>query len=110
MEAVWCRRGDSNPHGVTRRILSALRLPFRHSGGTWDQRPGEIVPQPAPLAHGRAIEGPCYPSGRLPRRVSLDADGVCDGGGGADHDRAGDKPARCVRWSSRTPERPSRRA
>ena len=27
-----CRRGDSNSHGLPRRILSALRLPFRHSG------------------------------------------------------------------------------
>lgn len=30
----WCRERDSNPHeGLPRRILSALRLPFRHPGG-----------------------------------------------------------------------------
>ena len=30
---LWCREGDSNPHGlITRRILSPLRLPFRHPG------------------------------------------------------------------------------
>lgn len=28
----WCRRWDLNPHGVTRLILSQVRLPFRHSG------------------------------------------------------------------------------
>lgn len=27
-----CREGDSNPHGLPRRILSAMRLPFRHPG------------------------------------------------------------------------------
>lgn len=29
---LWCREGDSNPHGLPRRILSAMRLPFRHPG------------------------------------------------------------------------------
>ena len=29
---IWCRRWDLNPHGVTRLILSQVRLPFRHSG------------------------------------------------------------------------------
>lgn len=29
---VWCRERDSNPHGLPRRILSAMRLPFRHPG------------------------------------------------------------------------------
>ncbi len=24
---VWCERGDSNPHGLPRRILSPVRLP-----------------------------------------------------------------------------------
>ena len=28
----WCPRWDSNPHEFPRRILSAVRLPFRHSG------------------------------------------------------------------------------
>ena len=30
-EEGWCERGDSNPHGSHRSILSRLRLPFRHS-------------------------------------------------------------------------------
>src|SRR5262249_13940032 len=25
---VWCERGDSNPHGFTRQILSLVRLPI----------------------------------------------------------------------------------
>ncbi len=29
---LWCRGWDLNPHGVTRLILSQVRLPFRHSG------------------------------------------------------------------------------
>ena len=34
----WCRRWESNPHARKgRRILSPLRLPFRHSGRTgWE--------------------------------------------------------------------------
>ncbi len=24
----WCERGDSNPHGLTRQILSLVRLPI----------------------------------------------------------------------------------
>ncbi len=24
---IWCERGDSNPHGFPRRILSPVRLP-----------------------------------------------------------------------------------
>jgi hypothetical protein len=24
----WCERGDSNPHGFTRQILSLVRLPI----------------------------------------------------------------------------------
>ncbi len=27
----WCERGDLNPHGLPRQILSLVRLPFRHS-------------------------------------------------------------------------------
>ncbi len=27
----WWARRESNPHGFPRRILSPLRLPFRHS-------------------------------------------------------------------------------
>jgi hypothetical protein len=27
-----CRERDSNPHELPRRILSPLRLPFRHPG------------------------------------------------------------------------------
>jgi hypothetical protein len=26
--SCWCERGDSNPHGVTRQILSLVRLPI----------------------------------------------------------------------------------
>ena len=26
----WCARGDSNPHALRQRILSPVRLPFRH--------------------------------------------------------------------------------
>jgi hypothetical protein len=30
---LWCRGRDSNPHGLLgQRILSPLRLPFRHPG------------------------------------------------------------------------------
>lgn len=29
---AWCRGRDLNPHGVTRLILSQVRLPFRHPG------------------------------------------------------------------------------
>ena len=37
----WCRRRESNPHGlVDRGILSPLRLPFRHSGA-----PGRVYCQ-----------------------------------------------------------------
>jgi len=25
---LWCERGDSNPHGLTRQILSLVRLPI----------------------------------------------------------------------------------
>lgn len=32
MEVYWCRRGDSNSHALRQCILSAPRLPFRHSG------------------------------------------------------------------------------
>ena len=41
-----CREGDSNPHGLPRRILSAMRLPFRHPGG-WEpvgSVPRELYP------------------------------------------------------------------
>lgn len=27
-EKAWCERGDSNPHGFTRQILSLVRLPI----------------------------------------------------------------------------------
>ena len=27
-EKTWCERGDSNPHGFTRQILSLVRLPI----------------------------------------------------------------------------------
>src|SRR6185312_4409253 len=37
-EGPWCRRWESNPHARRgRRILSPLRLPFRHSGLTQGQ-------------------------------------------------------------------------
>ena len=26
--SYWCERGDSNPHGFTRQILSLVRLPI----------------------------------------------------------------------------------
>lgn len=40
--AVWCARRDLNPHGRSRRILSAVRLPFRHArvwngAARWDR-------------------------------------------------------------------------
>ena len=25
---IWCERGDSNPHGLPRQILSLVRLPI----------------------------------------------------------------------------------
>jgi hypothetical protein len=28
LPTVWCERGDSNPHGFTRQILSLVRLPI----------------------------------------------------------------------------------
>ena len=28
MPLVWCERGDSNPHGFPRQILSLVRLPI----------------------------------------------------------------------------------
>ena len=28
LEGVWCERGDSNPHGLPRQILSLVRLPI----------------------------------------------------------------------------------
>jgi hypothetical protein len=28
MKLIWCERGDSNPHGFTRQILSLVRLPI----------------------------------------------------------------------------------
>lgn len=34
----WCRGWDLNPHGVTRLILSQVRLPFRHSGMNCSER------------------------------------------------------------------------
>ena len=34
---LWCRGRDSNPHGLLgQRILSPLRLPFRHPGKLLD--------------------------------------------------------------------------
>jgi hypothetical protein len=27
-DKLWCERGDSNPHGFTRQILSLVRLPI----------------------------------------------------------------------------------
>jgi hypothetical protein len=27
-----CRRRESNPHDLRRRVLSAVRIPFRHAG------------------------------------------------------------------------------
>ena len=27
-DGIWCERGDSNPHGFTRQILSLVRLPI----------------------------------------------------------------------------------
>ncbi len=32
VQSSWCRGRDSNPQGSLRRILSPLRLPFRHPG------------------------------------------------------------------------------
>lgn len=29
-QECWCGRGDLNPHGLPRQILSLVRLPFRH--------------------------------------------------------------------------------
>ncbi len=46
--SIRCRRGDSNSHGFPRRILSALRLPFRHFGVCWIS-----VPHPTNRVHGR---------------------------------------------------------
>jgi hypothetical protein len=37
---AWCARRDLNPHGWSRRILSAVRLPFRHArvgAARWDR-------------------------------------------------------------------------
>ena len=45
----WCRRGDSNPHGLPRRILSALRMPFRHSGRS---EPNDCTRTSSPV-HGK---------------------------------------------------------
>jgi hypothetical protein len=28
LQKVWCERGDSNPHGFPRQILSLVRLPI----------------------------------------------------------------------------------
>jgi hypothetical protein len=28
VKVIWCERGDSNPHGFTRQILSLVRLPI----------------------------------------------------------------------------------
>ena len=28
LEKLWCERGDSNPHGFPRQILSLVRLPI----------------------------------------------------------------------------------
>ncbi len=28
VQVIWCERGDSNPHGFTRQILSLVRLPI----------------------------------------------------------------------------------
>jgi hypothetical protein len=28
LDKLWCERGDSNPHGFTRQILSLVRLPI----------------------------------------------------------------------------------
>ena len=49
-----CRRGDSNPHEFPRRILSALRMPFRHSGGV----PRQVYRTCQPIARS-----PSWPMG-----------------------------------------------
>src|SRR5271169_443546 len=50
-KAIWCERGDSNPHGFTRQILSLVRLPIpplSHFSSTYFQSRCE----PAPMATG----------------------------------------------------------
>ena len=42
IEIKWAR-WESNPHGLTRRILSPLRLPFRHSPKCTSR--GRLLPQ-----------------------------------------------------------------
>ena len=58
----WCERGELNPHGLPRQILSLMRLPFRHSRTDrcacmteqkWsrcrDLNPGPLGPEPSAL-------------------------------------------------------------
>ena len=58
----WCERGELNPHGLPRQILSLMRLPFRHSRThgcacmterKWsrcrDLNPGPLGPEPSAL-------------------------------------------------------------
>jgi hypothetical protein len=45
---TWCERGDSNPHGFTRQILSLVRLPIPPLSHGHSQRQLEI-----PKAEGR---------------------------------------------------------
>ena len=49
----WCRRGDSNSHGLPHYALNVARLPFRHFGAILGlnrfarSRPGDSNPGPA---------------------------------------------------------------
>ena len=60
--SCWCERGELNPHGLPRQILSLMRLPFRHSRThgcacmteqEWsrcrDLNPGPLGPEPSAL-------------------------------------------------------------
>ena len=47
-EKNWCERGDSNPHGFTRQILSLVRLPIpplSHLAETAPQGTGTAIGQ-----------------------------------------------------------------
>jgi hypothetical protein len=55
-EITWCERGDSNPHGFTRQILSLVRLPIpplsralNYTKRWWDFLINESVRQLTPL-------------------------------------------------------------
>ncbi len=69
--SCWCERGELNPHGLPRQILSLMRLPFRHSRThgcacmteeEWsrcrDLNPGPLGPEPSALPNC-ATPRPC---------------------------------------------------